>query len=83
MRAPALPVDETEESPAPIVTLTAEEGGHGTDAATEEEPANEEIAADDTDDDGGADTLSILALVVGALGLVVGAVALVSSRRSD
>ena len=60
------------ELPAPVLQLVPAAGGEDEEAVTE--------ATDDSDD--GTDPLSIVALVVGALGLVAGVAALVSARRS-
>jgi uncharacterized protein YcnI len=75
------------EHPAPAVNIVAGDegeeahgdgGSEGTDVA-----AGGDEAASDTDDgdSGGSNTLSIVALVVGAAGLVVGGVALARGRR--
>jgi periplasmic copper chaperone A len=63
------------DEPAPQVELTAaeEEGG----AAA---PAAPQPAADSGGDDGGGDTLSIIALIVGAAGLAAGLFALLRGR---
>jgi periplasmic copper chaperone A len=66
------------ESPAPQVKLTAaeEEGGAAQPAAQQPQaPAASE------DEDSGSDTLSIIALIVGALGLAAGLAALLAGRR--
>jgi uncharacterized protein YcnI len=64
------------ESPAPQVKLTAGEGEAAEPAAQQPQaPAAEE------DDDSGSDTLSIIALIVGALGLLAGLAALLTGRR--
>jgi uncharacterized protein YcnI len=67
------------EHPAPRVKLAAaaREGGAAADGS-----AAAAIAAPTTGDDGGSDTLSVIALVVGALGLIAGLVGLVAARRS-
>lgn len=63
------------EEPAPQVKLTAAEGeGGGTAPAAQQEPAS------GGDDDGGSDTLSIIALIVGAAGLAAGIAALLRGR---
>ena len=59
------------ELPAPTLQLVAADGGG--------EEATAAPAADEDDDD--SNTLSIVALVVGALGLVAGIAALVIARR--
>lgn len=78
--------DEEPEHPAPMVTLTAADGGHG-DAGTETEAAVEDVAATEaaateatataaasTADDGGLDPLAIAALAIAlvALGFGIG-----------
>jgi uncharacterized protein YcnI len=84
---------EEPEEPAPGVTLTAADGGHGAtstddaeetaaedDNGTDSEQADGELAANiEADDD--SETLAVIALVVGALGLATGAGALVMARR--
>ncbi len=64
--------------PAPAVTLTAAEDGHGHDAA--DSSGATPVAAVSNDDSGNG--LAIAALIVGALGLVAGTTALLRSRRS-
>lgn len=61
------------DNPAPAVQLVAPEPEHGAAAASEE--------GESKDGDDGADTLAIIALIVGALGLGAGATALVLGRR--
>jgi len=82
---------DSEEDPAPTVTLTAPEEEHGAtdeaedaaeDAAEGAEEAATDAADDASDDDGGSDGLAIAGLVVGALGLITGGTALARSRRS-
>jgi periplasmic copper chaperone A len=68
------------ESPAPTVTLTAADGGHG--AAGETEEVALAGASDDSSDDGPSTGLVIAALVFGGLGLLTGLAALVSARRA-
>jgi uncharacterized protein YcnI len=71
---------EDADEPAPRVTVlepAAEEG-----AAAEEEPAATATPAPAAaEDDGGSDTLSIVALVVGAAGLLAGGLALIRGRE--
>jgi len=62
------------DQPAPQVKLTA----GGEEAATAPAPA----PSNTNDDEGGSDTLSVIALIVGALGLAVGAAGLVMARRA-
>jgi uncharacterized protein YcnI len=62
------------EEPAPQVKLTAAEGEGGAAPAAQQEPAS------GGDDDGGSDTLSIIALIVGAAGLAAGIAALLRGR---
>jgi len=66
------------DEPAPQVKLTAAASEEST-AAAEASPA---AASSDDGDDGGTDTLSVVALIVGALGLVAGLAALAAARRS-
>jgi uncharacterized protein HemX len=61
--------------PAPTVTVTAATAG-----ASAAPSAPPPAAADA--DDGSADTLAIVALIVGALGLLVGIAGFVTRRRS-
>jgi periplasmic copper chaperone A len=72
--------DESSDTPAPKVTVTAAAGEEH--AAAPATPAPSEPASATASDDGGSDTLSVVALVVGALGLVAGGTALMASRRS-
>jgi periplasmic copper chaperone A len=75
------------ESPAPAVVLTAAEGEHG--AAAEEEPAAHmeqasaevDTAGASTGDDLAPEWVTIVALVLGALGLVAGVAGLTAARR--
>ena len=80
---------EDADEPAPVVTLESGSagGGHGAPATaagggeeTGAAPASAPAAAA-SDDDGGSDTLSIVALTVGALGLLAGVAALATTRR--
>jgi uncharacterized protein len=64
---------EGSDNPAPSVAVTA---------AAEEHGATPAPAAAESSDSGSSDTLSIVALIVGALGLAAGAAALVASRRT-
>jgi uncharacterized protein len=77
------PADADE--PAPTVTLTAggEGGGHGAPSTQSSAPAADTAttAATQPAGDSGSDTVSIVALIVGALGLIVGAAALILVRR--
>lgn len=87
---------EDAEHPAPALTMTAAEGdGHGHDDATAEpaaDTADAEDAADDdvdaapaaleTTTDAGTDPLTVVALVVGALGLAAGVAGLTAARRA-
>ena len=77
---------EDADEPAPIVTLEAGSagGGHGAPAATSRTGAEQGAAtapAASADDDG-TDTLSIVALAVGALALIAALGALAAGRRS-
>jgi uncharacterized protein len=68
------------EEPAPQVTLTEGGGEHGAAA----EPADTEPAAaqtEESDDDGAPVWLTIVALVLGALGLLAGLAALAERRK--
>jgi periplasmic copper chaperone A len=76
------------ESPAPAVVLTAADGGHGGAAAEEKPAANMQQASDDVDtagasvdDDSAPAWVTIVALVLGALGLVAGVAGLTAARR--
>ena len=69
---PAEGSTEEPEHPAPAVALTKPAAEHG--AAVDDESA-------DQSDDGGSDTLSIIALIVGALGVGTGATAIFLTRR--
>ena len=76
------------EDPAPAVVLTAAEGEHGGGAAAEEEPAAEAAGERGgrhgrraVDDDSAPEWLTIVALVLGALGLVAGVAGLTAARR--
>ncbi len=76
------------ESPAPAVVLTAAEGEHGGGAAAEETAEHMEQASADVDtagasvdDDSAPEWLTIVALVLGALGLVAGVAGLTAARR--
>ena len=66
------------DEPAPQVQLTAaeEEGGSAAPVEQRQGPG----AASSADDDGGTDTLSIIALIVGAAGLAAGVAALLRGR---
>lgn len=67
------------EAPAPsIVVGEASEGGHHATDATSAD--TERVAA--TTDDSSSDTLSVVAIVVGALGVILGGTALATRRRS-
>ena len=78
---------EDADEPAPIVTLTAgsEGGGHGAPGASagggSQEPAAPASAPAAADDDG-TDTLTIVALIVGALALIAALGALAAARRT-
>jgi uncharacterized protein YcnI len=77
---------EDAEEPAPIVTLEAGSagGGHGAPAASaggSQEQASAPASAP-ASDDGGTDTLSIIAVILGALALVAALGALAAARRS-
>jgi periplasmic copper chaperone A len=64
------------DEPAPQVELTAAEGEGGAAAPAAPQPAADSGGGDD----GGSDTLSIIALIVGAGGLAAGLVALLRGR---
>jgi len=67
------------DEPAPRVQLTAASAGSGSGGARQQaNPSPAPAAA--SSDDGGSDTLSIIALALGAIGLVVGGVALGVAR---
>jgi periplasmic copper chaperone A len=77
---------EGADEPAPIVTLTAgsEGGGHGAPAATAggSQQSATPASAPAASQVGGTDTLSIVALIVGALALIAALGALAAARRS-
>jgi uncharacterized protein len=79
---------EDAEEPAPIVTLEAGSagGGHGAPAASAGGGAHEQTSAPASapaaSDDGGTDTLSIVAVILGALALIAALGALAVTRRS-
>ncbi|MGK2955622.1 MAG: YcnI family copper-binding membrane protein [Solirubrobacterales bacterium] len=81
---PTIEGEEEPEHPAPAVTLGAAEAEHGAAADSEEaeEAHSEAVSANTSSDDGSGDGLSIVALIVGALGLIVGCAALITARRS-
>jgi uncharacterized protein YcnI len=66
------------DEPAPQVAVTAAAAEH---AAAPAATAQGRPTAAKSDSSGGSDTLSIVALVVGALGLLAGGVALLTTRR--
>jgi uncharacterized protein YcnI len=66
------------DEPAPQVKLTAAAEQTGAASAPTPAPA----PSDSGGDEGGTDTLSVIALIVGALGLAVGAAAVVMARRA-
>jgi uncharacterized protein YcnI len=71
---------EDADEPAPRVTVLEAQPEEG--AAAEEEPAATATPAPAAaEDDGGSDTLSIVALVVGAAGLLAGGLALIRGRE--
>ena len=70
---------EDADEPAPVVTLEAAAGGHGAPAAGSHEESASAPAA--SSDDGGTDTLSIVAVVLGALALLAALGALAAARR--
>jgi periplasmic copper chaperone A len=82
--------DELEE-PAPAVVLTAAEGEHGSsggsnDKGDEEQAASTENASVQTagaavEDDSAPTWLTVVALVIGALGLIAGVAGLTAARR--
>ena len=67
------------DEPAPRVQLTAASAGSGSGGARQQANPSPAPAAADSDD-AGSDTLSIIALALGAIGLVVGGVALGVAR---
>jgi uncharacterized protein len=72
---------EGSDNPAPTVSVTAgADDEHAAAAATPAPSATP--AAAETSDSGGSDTLSVIALIAGALGLAAGAAALLASRRT-
>lgn len=77
--------EEEPESPAPIVTLTEADGGHGSDdeAAADGEVAAASVEVSDDDGTSGAPTsLVVVALVLGVAGLATGVTAMVRSRSA-
>ena len=81
---------EDADEPAPIVTLEAGSagGGHGAPAASagggsdqQAAPASAPAASTSSDDDGGTNTLSIVAIALGALALIAALGALAAARR--
>jgi len=81
---------EDADEPAPIVTLEAGSagGGHGAPAASagggsdqQAAPASAPAASTSSDDHGGSDTLSIVAIALGALALIAALGALAAARR--
>ena len=79
--------EEDLEDPAPAIVLTAAEGEHGGGAAEHDEAAESEAASADVEtagatvDDSAPEWLTIVALVLGALGLVAGVAGLTAARR--
>ncbi len=81
--------EEDLEEPAPAIALTAAQGEHGGGAAAEHaealesEQASAEVdrAGATVDDDSAPEWLTIVALVLGALGLVAGVAGLTAARR--
>ena len=80
--------EEDLEEPAPAIVLSAAEGEHGGaaaehGAAPESEPASAEVdtAGATVEDDSAPEWLTIVALVLGALGLVAGVAGLTAARR--
>jgi periplasmic copper chaperone A len=75
--------EEESDTPAPTVTVLEAPPEEGA-AAEEPTPAPTAAApaSESSSDEGGSDTLSIIALIVGAAGLAVGAVALFGRGRS-
>ena len=67
------------DEPAPRVQLTAAASGSSNPSRQQANPSSAPSGAS-TDDGGGSDTLSIIALALGALGLVVGGIALGVAR---
>jgi uncharacterized protein YcnI len=67
------------EQPAPQVKLTPAESEEGASQPAAQQPAP--AAAEEDEDEGGSDTLSIIALLVGAAGLAAGLTALFARRR--
>ena len=78
---------EDADEPAPVVTLEdgSAGGGHGAPAATTGSGSQQSSpgapAASSSGDDGGTDTLSIVAVVLGALALIAALGALAAARR--
>jgi periplasmic copper chaperone A len=70
---------EESDEPAPTVTVLEAPPEEGEPAATETPAATPAPASAESEDEGGSDTLSIVALIVGALGLLAGGFALLRS----
>jgi uncharacterized protein YcnI len=67
------------DNPAPVLTLTAGGSDNGaTTPTTTGTTSSSSVSQSDVDN---AQTIAIIAIIVGALGLIAGAVALVTSRR--
>jgi uncharacterized protein YcnI len=79
---------EDADEPAPVVTLEAGSagGGHGAPAAasggSDQQAAPAAAPAASSGDDGGSDTLSIVAMALGALALIAALGALAAARRA-
>ena len=83
---PTVEGEEEPEKPAPIITLTAPDGGHGAEATTttvadDGDASGEEASADSSDDSGSGNGLGIAGIVLGALGLLTGGAALARSSK--
>ena len=73
---------EGSDNPAPTVSVIAPAGDEHTAAASTPAPSATPAPASSSSDSGSSDTLSIVALIVGALGLLAGVAAFASTRRS-
>jgi uncharacterized protein len=72
---------EGSDNPAPTASVTAA-ADENADASSSPAAASPTPGASQSSDSGSNDTLSIIALIVGALGLAAGATALLASRRT-
>ncbi|HEY4097408.1 MAG TPA: DUF1775 domain-containing protein, partial [Baekduia sp.] len=69
------------DKPAPQLTVTAADAPAAATTAATATPATPAAVAPASSDDGSSDTLSIVALIVGALGLLAGGAGLAAARK--